>query len=100
MFVLKFGSNQNKKYHKLKIAVFRDIVQCYFVEIYRRFRGVCSHHTATGQELTPQGTQILRQCTVSRENVKFVTTQRENIRPSKNKMNKAVKMLKLPDVCN
>jgi hypothetical protein len=46
MFVLKLGSNQNKKYHKLKIAVFRDIVQCYFVEIYRRFRGVCSHHTA------------------------------------------------------
>jgi hypothetical protein len=28
----------------------------------------------------------------------FVTIQRENIRPSKKEMNKAVTMLKLPDV--
>jgi hypothetical protein len=30
----------------------------------------------------------------------FVTIQRENIRPSKKEMNKAVTVLKLPDVCS
>jgi hypothetical protein len=30
----------------------------------------------------------------------LVTIQRENIRPSKKEMNKAVIMLKLPDVCS
>jgi hypothetical protein len=30
----------------------------------------------------------------------LVTMQRENIRPSKKEMNKAVKMLKLADVCS
>jgi hypothetical protein len=30
----------------------------------------------------------------------FVTIQRENIHPSKKEMNKAVTMIKLPDVCS
>jgi hypothetical protein len=30
----------------------------------------------------------------------YVTIQRENIHPSKKEMNKAVTMLKLPDVCS
>jgi hypothetical protein len=42
--------------------------------------------------------RVLRQYKVSREEVMFVTIQRENIRPSKKEMNKAVTMLKLPDV--
>jgi hypothetical protein len=42
--------------------------------------------------------RVLRQCTVPRAVVTFVTVQRENIRPSKKEMNKAVTMRKLPDV--
>jgi hypothetical protein len=41
-----------------------------------------------------------RQCKFPRAEVMFFTIQRENIRPSKNKMNKALTMLKLPDVCS
>jgi hypothetical protein len=40
-----------------------------------------------------QGIRVLRQCKVSRAEVMFVTLQRENIRPSKKDMNKAVTML-------
>jgi hypothetical protein len=40
----------------------------------------------------------MRQCTVSRAEVMFVTIQRENIFPSKKEMNKSVTMLKLADV--
>jgi hypothetical protein len=47
---------------------------------------------------SPQEMRVLRQCTVSRAEVMFVTIQRENIRPSNKEMNKAVTMLKLPDV--
>jgi hypothetical protein len=35
----------------------------------------------------------------SASEVMFATIQRENIRPSKKEMNKAVTMLKMPDVC-
>jgi hypothetical protein len=49
---------------------------------------------------SPQGMRVLRQYTVTRAEVMFVTIQRENIRPSKKEMNKAVTMLKLPDVCS
>jgi hypothetical protein len=44
--------------------------------------------------------RVLRQSTVPRAEVMFVTIQRENIRPSKKEMNKAVTMLKLLDVCS
>jgi hypothetical protein len=38
---------------------------------------------------------------LARAEVMFVTIQRENIRPSKEEMNKVVKMQsKLPDVCS
>jgi hypothetical protein len=44
--------------------------------------------------------RVLRQRKVSRAEVIFVTIQRENIRPSKKEMNKAVNNVsKLPDVC-
>jgi hypothetical protein len=51
---------------------------------------------------TPQGMWVLRKCKVSRNKVDlmFVTNQRENIHPSKKKMNKAVTMLTLADVCS
>jgi hypothetical protein len=39
---------------------------------------------------SPQGMRVLRQCTIPRAVVIFVTIQRENIRPSKKEMNKAV----------
>jgi hypothetical protein len=46
----------------------------------------------------------LRQCKVPRAEVMFVTIQRENIRPLKKEMNKAVTMLiikiNIPDVCS
>jgi hypothetical protein len=41
--------------------------------------------------------QVLRQSTVPRAEVTFVTIQRENIRPSEKEMNKAVTMIKLSD---
>jgi hypothetical protein len=48
--------------------------------------------------------RILQQWKVPRAEVMLVTIQRENIRPSKKEMNKAVTMLvikiKLPDVCS
>jgi hypothetical protein len=47
-----------------------------------------------------QGRRVFRQCKVPRAEVMFVTLERENIRPSKKEMNKAVAMLKLPDVCS
>jgi hypothetical protein len=43
---------------------------------------------------------VWRQCKVPRAEVMFVTIQRENIRPSKKEMNKAVTILKLPEVCS
>jgi hypothetical protein len=43
--------------------------------------------------LSPQGMRVLRQCKAPRAKVMFVTIQRENIHPSKKKMNKAVTML-------
>jgi hypothetical protein len=42
---------------------------------------------------SPQGMRVLRQYKVPRAEVMFVTIQRENIRPSKIEMNKAVTML-------
>jgi hypothetical protein len=42
----------------------------------------------------------LRQCKVPRAEVMFDTIQRENIRPPKKEMKKAVRMIKLPDVCS
>jgi hypothetical protein len=50
--------------------------------------------------LSLQWMWVLRQCTVPRAEVVFVTIQRENIHPSKKEMNKADTMLKLPDVCS
>jgi hypothetical protein len=45
--------------------------------------------------------RVLRQCTVSRAEVMFVTIQCENIRLSKKDMNEAVTMFsKAPDVCS
>jgi hypothetical protein len=44
--------------------------------------------------------RVLRQLNVPRAEVMFVTIQRENIRPSNKEINKAVRMLKLPDVCS
>jgi hypothetical protein len=49
---------------------------------------------------SPQGMRVLWQCKVARAEVMFVIIQRENIRSSKKEMNKAVIMLKLPDVCS
>jgi hypothetical protein len=42
--------------------------------------------------------RVLRQCKVPQAKVMFFTIQRENIRPSNKEVNKAVIMLKLPDV--
>jgi hypothetical protein len=44
--------------------------------------------------------RVFRQCKVSGVEVMFVTIQRENIRPSNKEINKAVTILKLPDVCS
>jgi hypothetical protein len=49
---------------------------------------------------SPQEMRVLRQCKLPRAEVMFVIVQRENIRPSKKEINKAVTMLKLPDVCS
>jgi hypothetical protein len=40
--------------------------------------------TITDHELIPQGMRVLWQCKVPQAEIMFVTTQRENIRPSKN----------------
>jgi hypothetical protein len=48
----------------------------------------------------PQGMRVLRQSKFPRAEVMFVTIRRENIRPSKKEMNKAVTKSKLPDVCS
>jgi hypothetical protein len=53
---------------------------------------------------SPQEMRAFQQCKIPRAEVMFVTTQCENIRPSKKGMNKDVKMLiikiKLSDVCS
>jgi hypothetical protein len=49
---------------------------------------------------SPQWMRVLRQCKVTRAEVMFVTIHRENIRPSKKEINKAVTMFKLSDVCS
>jgi hypothetical protein len=48
--------------------------------------------------LSLQRMRVLRQCMVLRAEVMFVTIQHENICASKKEMNKAVTVLKLPDV--
>jgi hypothetical protein len=63
--------------------------------------GVGRYLLSTDHELIPQGMRVLRQCTVTQVEVMLVILQRENIRPSKKEMYKAVTMLsKLPDVCS
>jgi hypothetical protein len=61
---------------------------------------VSKHEVVTyGQHITslsPQGMRVLRQCTVTRAEIMFVITQRENIRPSKKEINKAVQRLNCP----
>jgi hypothetical protein len=69
-----------------------NLSQCHF-----------AHHKSYRPQIrswSPQGMGVLRQCKVQRAEVIFVTTQRENMRLSKKEMNKAVTMLKLPDVCS
>jgi hypothetical protein len=44
--------------------------------------------------------RVLRQSTFPQAEVMLVIIQRENICPSKKEMNKAVTMIKLPDVCS
>jgi hypothetical protein len=44
--------------------------------------------------------RALRQCTVPPAEVMLIAIQRENIRPSKKEMKKAVTVLKLLDVCS
>jgi hypothetical protein len=56
---------------------------------------VCRRYSTQITSWSPQGMRVLRQCTVQRAEVMFVTIQRENIRPSKKEVNKAVTMLKL-----
>jgi hypothetical protein len=55
---------------------------------------------STDHELIPQGMRVLRQCTVPPAEVMLHIIQRENIGSSKKEMNKAVTILKLPDVCS
>jgi hypothetical protein len=55
---------------------------------------------STDHELIPTKDASLAAVTVPLADVIFVTIQRENIRPSKKEMEKAVTMLKLPDVCS
>jgi hypothetical protein len=43
--------------------------------------------------------RVLRQCTVPQVEVDFVTIQYEKIHLSKKEINKAVALLKLPDIC-
>jgi hypothetical protein len=62
-----------------------------------RFSHMC-HQTilyvqSTDHQLIPQGMLVLRQCKVPQAKVMFVAIQRDNIRPSKKEMNKAVTML-------
>jgi hypothetical protein len=57
-----------------------------------------SYLQSTDHELIPARNALLRQCKVRRAEVIFVTIQRENIRPSKKEMNKAVTMFIMPDV--
>jgi hypothetical protein len=47
---------------------------------------------------SPQGMRVLQQCKVPRVEVIFVIIQRQNIRPQKKEMNKAVTILKQSDV--
>jgi hypothetical protein len=55
---------------------------------------------STDHELIPARNARLAECTVPRPEVMFVAIQRENIRPSKKEINKAVTMLIMPDVCS
>jgi hypothetical protein len=55
---------------------------------------------STDHELILVRNASLWQCTVPQAEVMFVTVQRENICPSKKEINKAVTILKLPDVCS
>jgi hypothetical protein len=63
----------------------------------------CSNLLSTVHELIPAWNASLAAMhgSASESNVHYlVTIQRESIRPSKTEMNKAVTMLKLPDVCS
>jgi hypothetical protein len=70
-----------------------------------RSQAVFAHTKDTIRQLTycpqvtswsPQGMRVLRQCTVPRAEVMFVTIQRESIRPSKKEMNKVLQCLNCP----
>jgi hypothetical protein len=75
---------------------FNEISAVVSKTVYRRMDRYCPQITS----LSPQGMRVFRQYTVPRAEVMFVTIQRENIRPSKKEMNKAVTMVKLSDVCS
>jgi hypothetical protein len=53
----------------------------------------CSRYSPQITSWSPQGMRILRQCKVPGAEVMFVTIQRQNIRPSKKEMTKAVTTL-------
>jgi hypothetical protein len=55
---------------------------------------------STDHELIPATSASLAASKVPRAEVMFVTIQRERIRPTKKKMNKAQNAYKLPDVCS
>jgi hypothetical protein len=60
-------------------------------EVWKQYFTKCLHaYSPQITSWTPQGMRVLRQCKVPRAEVMFVTIQRENIRPSKKEMNKAV----------
>jgi hypothetical protein len=73
----------------------------YLFLLFRRFFVLSRKYCPQIMSWSPQGMRVLRQCTVPRGEVLFVTIQRENILLSSKEINKAVTMLsKLPDVCS
>jgi hypothetical protein len=72
-------------------------IQCWRQHISPLVSSFCPEVTSCSQ----QRMRVLRQCTVPRAEVMFITIQREHIRLSQKEMNNAVvTMLKLPDVCS
>jgi hypothetical protein len=61
------------------------LIQCKFANLFTSLETVSFSRKTTGTNM-----RVLRQCTVPRAEVMFVTIQSENIRPSKKEMNKAV----------
>jgi hypothetical protein len=76
------------------------LLQCTVLLIYRD-GFVLGCVQSSDHELIPASKMrvLPRECKVPQAEVMFITIERENIRPSKKEMKKAVTICKLPDVC-